>query len=80
MGAKEKVKEMMAVVNIEPVYFLYFLSIGLLSMPVQQLYLEKACKVNLGLNDTVCQDISAHMEVQVEAQGLVAEIQVGYKL
>ena len=68
----------MAVVNIEPVYFLYFLSIGFLSMPVQQLYLEKACKVNLGLNHTVCHNIFSHREVQVEAQGLVSEIQVLY--
>ena len=38
--------------------------------------LEKACKVNLGYNETVCDNIYSHKETQVEAQKLVSEIQV----
>ena len=76
MGMMGKVKEVMAMVNVEPVFFLYFLSMGFLMMPVQQLYLEKACKVNLGYNETVCDNIYSHKETQVEAQKLVSEIQV----
>ena len=62
-------------ITLEPVFFLFCLNSGLIKIASQSLYLNKACKVNLGHNDTVCDNIQEYEEVQVETQQYVSQIQ-----
>ena len=62
-------------ITLEPVFFLFCLNSGLINISSQSLYLNKACKVNLGHNDTVCDNIQDYEEVQVETQQYVSQIQ-----
>merc|ERR1712055_279117 len=44
-------------------------------LPGQELYLKKACRVNLNYSSEICDNISNHTEIQIETQKLVAGIQ-----
>ena len=70
-----KLKFCLRQISLEPVFFLFCLNSGLINIPSQSLYINKACKVNLGHNDSVCDNIQQHEEVQIETQQYVSQIQ-----
>ena len=69
-------QQALANIHLEPVVFLFFTCYGIFFVTSQQLYIEKACKVNLNYTETVCDNITHHEDVQVEAQKLVSTVQV----
>lgn len=40
-----------------------------------ELYLEKACKVNLNYTEEICDNMNSHSEIQIEVQKYVSEVQ-----
>ena len=64
-------------VTLEPVFLLFCVNLGLIGITTQSLYIEKTCKVNLGHNDTVCDNIHDHPDTQTQTQKHVSAIQ-GY--
>ena len=76
MELATRARHALASVHLEPAVFLFYVSWGIFFVTSQQLYIEKACKVNLNLTEEVCDNIRDHKEVQVEAQKLVSAIQV----
>ena len=42
----------------------------------QELYIEKACKVNLDLSSGICDNLANHTDIKIEVQKEVAGIQV----
>ena len=71
----DKLKSFCREISLEPVFFLFCLNSGLINIPSQSLYINKACKVNLGHNETVCDNIQQHEHVQIETQQYVSQIQ-----
>ena len=63
-------------VTVEPVVVLYFLIVAHSGIPGEELYLKKACRVNLNRTQDVCDDIYNHPGVQVQTQKIVSCIQV----
>ena len=63
-------------ITIEPVVAFYCLIIALSGIPGEELYLKKACKVNLNHSMEVCDNIYDHEEAQIETQKLVSGVQV----
>ena len=61
---------------LEPVAFLLMVFVGLILLTSQELYLMKACKVNLNFTDVECENINNHSDVQIATQKYVSEIQV----
>eukprot|EP00092_Neocalanus_flemingeri_P036288 GFUD01039510.1.p1 GENE.GFUD01039510.1~~GFUD01039510.1.p1 ORF type:complete len:539 (-),score=81.11 GFUD01039510.1:778-2394(-) len=62
-------------ISLEPVFFLYYINIGLIRISTEGLYLDKACKVNLNYTEEICDNIHNHTEVQKETQKFVSELQ-----
>ena len=44
-------------ISLEPVFLLFCINHDLIKIPTQDLYLLKACKVNLGLPGFVCENL-----------------------
>ena len=61
---------------MEPVIAIFYLVIALSGIPGEELYLKKACLVNLNHTREVCDNIYQHKEVQIETQKYVSGIQV----
>ena len=76
MGLVDRFKGLVASIYIEPAVFLFYICYGIFFVTSQQLYIEKACKVNLGHNDTVCDNLADHNATQLEAQKLISVLQV----
>lgn len=66
-----KFKQFLALITVEPMMVLYMMAFMLTSVVEQSFFVYKACKVNHGLNDTICMNITAdeyedyNKEVQV---------------
>ena len=63
-------------ITVEPVVVMYCLIIALSSIPGEELYLKKACTVNLNHSMEICNNIYEHEETQIETQKMVSGIQV----
>ena len=77
MGLLDRLRVLVASIYIEPAVFLFYICYGIFFVTSQQLYIEKACKVNLGHNATVCDNLADHDATQLEAQKLISVLQVG---
>ncbi|XP_050306092.1 solute carrier family 46 member 3-like [Anthonomus grandis grandis] len=62
ISAKSKLTQLLhrirEVITVEPVIASYLIAVTLASPAIQQLQYEKACRANLGLNKTVCDQIA----------------------
>lgn len=62
----DKIRYVWSHITLEPMVACFVLPSMLLMLGVQNLNLEKACRVNLGFNDTVCRSLrnrdTAHFE------------------
>lgn len=84
MSVGEKICYIYSKITLEPMVACFVLPSMLLMLGVQNLNLEKACRVNLGYNVTVCdalriRDTSHYATEEVEIQKLVARM-TGWKL
>jgi MFS family permease len=75
MELKNKLKTMLSSIVLEPVAFLLMVFVGLIMLTSQELYLMKACKVNLNFTVAECENINNHSHVQIATQQYVSEIQ-----
>jgi len=75
MGLLDKAKALLSRIRLEPAVFTFYICYGIFFVTNQQLYIEKSCKVNLGHNDSVCDNIKEFPEIQIESQKLIAAIQ-----
>ena len=74
MSITERLKSLLLAykfISLEPIFFLFSLSITLTAITTQDLYLAKACKVNLNYTETLCDNIHQHGDVQRETQKYV---------
>ena len=60
-------------ISLEPIFFLLYLNIALVYISINDLYLAKACKVNLNYTETLCDDLHQHPELQKTTQKYVRE-------
>ena len=63
-------------ITVEPVVAMYCLIIALSGIPGEELYLKKACKVNLNHSMEICDNIYDYEEAHIETQKLVSGVQV----
>ena len=75
MKVVDRVKQVVKDIYLEPVVFLFYICFGIFYVTSQQLYIEKACIVNLNNTDAVCDNIKDHNPTQIETQKLISEIQ-----
>ena len=75
MEVKTWMKSVIGSIMLEPVAFLLMTFVGLIMLTSQELYLMKACKVNLNFTDVECENINNHSDVQIATQKYVSEIQ-----
>lgn len=66
-------KKVVSNITVEPVVFLTCMGVGLYMIVSSELYIQKVCKVNLGFNDTICDNIQHHKEEQV----IISKVQGG---
>jgi hypothetical protein len=77
LGAlSEYVRRVLSAMTVEPVVAMYCLIIALSGIPGEELYLKKACIVNLNHSMEICDNIHDHQEAQIETQKLVSGVQV----
>ena len=62
-------------ITIEPVVGLYCVIIALSGIPGEELYLKKACSVNLNNSLEICDNIHEHEDIQIRTQQLVSGVQ-----
>ena len=72
----EYVRHVLSKMTVEPVVAMYCLIIALSGIPGEELYLKKACTVNLNHSMEICDNIHHHQEAQIETQKLVSGVQV----
>lgn len=78
-GATAKAKYLVRTITVEPVLGLYMVATVLSSFATQNLNLDKACRVNLALNDSACGsrgERGATSAAETLAQQLVADVVV----
>jgi len=75
MEVKNNFKHICSSIMLEPVAFLLMLFVGLILLTSQELYLMKACKVNLNFTMAQCENINNHSDVQIATQKYVSEMQ-----
>lgn len=84
MTIMEKIRYIYGHITLEPMVACFVLPSMLLMLGVQNLNLEKACRVNLNYNQTVCdalrnRDTANYSEQEIEIQKLVARM-TGWKM
>lgn len=84
MSLSNKCRYIYKHITLEPMVACFVLPSMLLMLGVQNLNLEKACSVNLGYNQTVCdalhnRDTANYKDEEVEIQKLVAQM-TGWKM
>ena len=62
-------------ISLEPVFLLFAINIGLISISSQSIYIDKACKVNLNETKSVCDNIQEFNQTQKDTQKYVSGIQ-----
>lgn len=66
-----KLKHFLSLITVEPTMVLYIMAYMITSVVEQSFFVYKACRVNHGFNDTICNNITAdeneeyNKEVQV---------------
>ena len=75
MALCERLKNVFRNITLEPVYFLFMAAMGMTVFTSQELYLMKACKVNLNFTESLCENINNHTDIQIATQKYVSEIQ-----
>jgi len=77
IGSKitRKLKVIWNNVTIEPLAFITFLIVFLSDISTQELYIQKACQVNLEYSPEICANLSQHKEIQIETQEYVSGVQ-----
>ena len=60
-------------VTVEPVVMLFCLNLGLTGISSQDLYLQKACRVNLNISQEICDNLHNNREAQVRRRELTAK-------
>lgn len=83
LGFFQRTKRMMSLITVEPILACYVMPSVLAALATQNLYLEKACRVNLGFEHHVCDALTrretANYTLEEEAvQTLVASV-AGWK-
>lgn len=79
-SVKDKLMQIRANITVEPIIACYIMSNVFSGLAVQNLNLEKACRVNLGYNDTVCTALNRRQTTnytfeESEVQKLTASVQ-----
>ncbi|CAG5058576.1 unnamed protein product [Parnassius apollo] len=77
---KEKMKYLKSNITVEPIVLLFMVPSVLSLLATQNLYIDKACRVNLQFSETVCRDLQIrkldnHTFEEIEVQKLVASVQ-----
>ena len=62
-------------ISLEPVFLLFSINIGLISIASRSIYIDKTCKVNLNETEAICAHIQEFNETQKEVQKYVSDIQ-----
>ena len=75
VGWRERLAAIRASITVEPVIVLYCLITALSGIPGEELYVKKACRVNLNYTAEVCDNIYEHEEAQLATQRLVSGLQ-----
>ena len=63
-------------ITIEPLVILYTLIETMSEISGEELYLQKACKVNFNYSTEICYNLHAHEELEVEIQKFVVGTKV----
>ena len=58
-------------VTVELVVLLFCINLGLTGISTQDLYLKKACRVNLNISQDICDNILNNTDTQVREDSLV---------
>ncbi|CAH2075033.1 unnamed protein product, partial [Iphiclides podalirius] len=80
MTRKEKMKYVKSNITVEPILTLFMVPSVLTLLAAQNLYIDKACRVNLQFGDEVCMDLRLrktdnHTSQEIEVQKLIASVQ-----
>ncbi|XP_052752601.1 proton-coupled folate transporter-like isoform X2 [Galleria mellonella] len=80
MSLIEKIRYVKSNITVEPVLALFVMPSVLAMLATQNLNLDKACRVNLGFGDSVCEDLrlrnrANHSFEEDEVQKLIASVQ-----
>ncbi|CAG5058566.1 unnamed protein product [Parnassius apollo] len=75
MPLKEKMTYLKSNITVEPIVFLFIVASTLSSFAVQNLYIDKACRVNLQFSEKLCMDLQLrkndnHTLEEIEVQKL----------
>ena len=62
-------------ISLEPVFLLFSINIGLISIASRSIYIDKTCKVNLNETEAICDNIQEFNETQNDVQKYVSDIQ-----
>ncbi|CAD7077735.1 unnamed protein product [Hermetia illucens] len=73
VGALQKIWRYRKLLIIEPLLICVLLPFGLLSVTVMNFSLEKACRVNLGYDPSVCQILLNKKQNKIDCTGITAE-------
>ena len=63
---KRKCRHIWKNITVEPVVIFYCLVVALSGIPGEEMYVKKACLVNLNHTKEVCDNIYEHKEIQLE--------------